>query len=355
MKKDLKNKIIQAYQDEVPDLKDKILSLCDDTIQTNILPSENIKTKKTVVCKKMFATICCIAIFCVGLVTGKFLIPTSTTVNEPTTCIYLDVNPSIEFSLNENNVIIDCTAGNSDGELILSGMNLKNVELQTGLNAILGSMYAKGFLNNDDNSVLISIDKLDGNNDLEYLSFITNQVNNFFSSSNMECAIIAQNVQSSEEMISRAKEQGVSVGKLHLLDKIIENMDELTHEDLSRLSSMTIKDLNAIYSQKEHSNDDLLSGNVKVNYSPNDALNCILDHLQKNFFEISSFDVKLLPSSINHTKLAYRISLIFKNDDTVYNFEVNAQTGTVDTLATTAQPNKNHDVHNPHDIHDSKP
>ena len=69
--------------------------------------------------------------------------------------IGIDVNPSIELSVNRNEKVLQANPLNEDAETILDDMNLKNVDLDIAVNALIGSMVRKGYLDELDNAILV--------------------------------------------------------------------------------------------------------------------------------------------------------------------------------------------------------
>ena len=57
-------------------------------------------------------------------------------------CDCIDVNPSIELKTSRSEKILSATALNGDAEKVLGDMNLKNVDLDVAMNAIIG-VYAQ--------------------------------------------------------------------------------------------------------------------------------------------------------------------------------------------------------------------
>lgn len=338
MAKDLKNKIKNAYENETPNFKERIISVCEKETQAPIsspVQSAVVKQqKRSFFFHRLVAVMSCLILFGVGLFVGK-IIPESQPVAEAETCVYIDVNPSLELSLDEDNTVLSCIAANEDAEIILNGMKLEGVELKTALNAIVGSMYVKGYLTSDDNSMLISVDTSDETHTSGFLTYITQQVNDMFENSEMECAIIVQGVKVDEDLKRRAEEQGVSVGKMHLLDKMVDGMDELTENDIAELSTMSIKDLNLIYSQKPNDGnrppDELISGSVTVKVTEEQALNAVLSKIDKTIEDVEEYHVFILPSKRGESKAVYTVTLKLVGDATMYKYEVDCQTEEVST------------------------
>ena len=341
MKNELKNKIRRAFSEETPDFREDIVTACEQEVQ--LPPKTEVKTTKApVFFRRVAVALSCVILFAVGVFVG-YIIPETEPPVSAETYVYLDVNPSLVLSLDESNYVISCTAANNDAEIILNGMKLEGVELKTALNAIVGSMYVKGYLNTEDNSMLISVDTNDTNHTAAFLSYITKQVNEVFTDSEMECSIIAQGVTVDEDLRRRAEEHGVSVGKMHLVDKMIVEMKDLTQEDISQLTEMSIKELNLIYSTKPEnennaSGDELISGNVGGFIDKETAFNAVLTEMQTDAAGVERYNVFLLPSRHGTIRVVYVIVVKLYGDDTVYRYEVDCQTGEVSGSETQGAP-----------------
>ena len=358
MSKNLKKKFKDAMIDETPDFKKEIISACENQTQVPASTSNQTATEKQYnrpfFFRRIALVMSCIILFGAGLLVGK-ITPQTQPDALAQTHVYIDVNPSLELSLDSENVVLSCTAVNQDAEIILNGMKLEGVELKTAVNAIVGSMYVNGYLTQEDNSMLISVESGEKVNTSEFLNIITKQVNDVFENSEMECAIIAQEVKATKDLKQRAKEQGVSIGKMRLLDKMIDDLDDLTHDDVSELSKMSIKDLNLIYSQKtnndDNSNGEVISGSVNVNVSESQALNSVLEQIGKTVGDVEHYRVFILPSKHGEFKAVYVVTLKFFDGGECI-FEVDFQTGNITARQTDddldgGAPNGNGD--NPHE------
>ncbi len=337
MAKDLKNKIKDAWISETPDFRESIIAACEKEEQVLAPAPVSFADNKRgipILFRRLIAVAACVVTFGVGLLVGKGTpAPIPAPIAEAETHVYLDVNPSLELSLDKDNTVLSCDAANEDAESILNGMQLEGVELKTALNAIVGSMYVKGYLTESENSMLISVDTNDESKAEVFLTYITEQVNEVFADSEMECAIIAQEVSADSDLKRRAEEQGISVGKMHLLDKMVESMEDLTENDLSELVSMSIKDLNLIYSTKPNDGDkpnkEVISGSVSIGIATDGALNAVLAEIGKTADDVEEYRIFILPSIKGGVKAVYVVTLKLHGDDVTYRYEVDCQTGEV--------------------------
>ena len=71
--------------------------------------------------------------------------------------IGIDVNPSVELSISRKNRILKAEPLNADAESIMEDMDLKGVELNVAVNAVIGSMVIHGYLDDLDNAILVTV------------------------------------------------------------------------------------------------------------------------------------------------------------------------------------------------------
>ncbi|MEG1501174.1 MAG: hypothetical protein RR396_04390, partial [Clostridiales bacterium] len=93
----------------------------------------------------------------------------------------LDVNPSIELSLSKQERVISCQALNEDAKIVLAGLDLRFTPLNTALQAIVGSMYQKGYLTGDKNAILITVQNDDQRRAGKLQKDLASQIDNILS------------------------------------------------------------------------------------------------------------------------------------------------------------------------------
>jgi len=127
------------------------------SVYTKITPKniKNIKKKirKEEKMKKLWFLMTPIAIACALVLFINF--------KQDMSIVSIDVNPSIELVINEKEIIKDVKVNNEDGNKILSNIKLNNVDLNTGINAIIASMLKEGYIDELKNSILITVENKD--------------------------------------------------------------------------------------------------------------------------------------------------------------------------------------------------
>lgn len=331
-KKQIKQIISKSFDDETPVVLDKIIDECKNTKQ--IEPALCIEPKKQKEIKPIFkisfALFACV-LFVLGLFLGNLDMPKKVMAKEVS--VYLDVNPSIEIQIDENRNVIDCIAGNEDGQIILSHLILDGVNMDTALYAIVGAMYSNGYLNSDANSILVSVDEYENTNSI-VLADISQQIENIFKENEyMKCSIIAQKFETSEHLKEKAKEYEISVGKMHLIEKIISNNELYSSVEVDELANMSIHELDLIYQSMvtERKEDEVIKGNPSGFIEDEEALNSVLTHLNITLESVEQYEVVALyhNDEKHQRKMIYLVSLLLKDSGEKIKYIVDCNTGEI--------------------------
>ncbi len=354
---EIENRISTAFSEETPDLSARIIEECENTEQVSapigITPADiSIPKKKGI----KIGRICAIAamfllMFAVGLVFGN-LAPI--TFEGDTASIYLDINPSIELVVREDGTIKECIAGNTDAETVLAGMNLRGVELSTAINAVIGSMYINGYITDVSNSILVSSNsksaKFDG-----LLQTIVTDVNSIMEKANLPCSIIARDINVNDNLSSLAQQNGVSVGKMSLINKIIERIYEYGIDDIDDLAEMSIRELYLIYAQAPTENpdiggfgrpdidddddeDEFTSGRFDDYIDREDAIEIVLDILGVDEDDVRTARAYAMPTIDG--KMVYNVGVYYGGK--MYEYHVDCKSGVATPVSEKDAPSYEH-------------
>lgn len=91
---------------------------------------------------RRLAAACVLLILCAGGLFSWLWFSTKAVVS-------IDVNPSVALSLNRFSYVIDTQANNNDGAEVLDDLSIKNLKLDTALDALIGAMSRKGYLSDN--------------------------------------------------------------------------------------------------------------------------------------------------------------------------------------------------------------
>jgi len=329
LKQDLKQKIISAYESAAPNERERVVAACEATRQEPA-PKKPEKARGFSL-MKLVAVMSCLVLFGIGILVGH-LIPAPTPDRTAQTRVFLDVNPSIVLTLDEDDRVLTCTAENDDGKEILEGLELEGVALKTSLNAIVGALHVNGYLTVDDSSMLVSVENASEKRTSEFLTEITAEVNKIFASSEIECAIIAQAVIGSKELAEKAKANGISVGKMRFLEKVVDAFEHFTSDDITSLAALSIRDLTLLYAQREDvgtDGDEIVSGSVSATVGKEEAVERVLIALGRSENEVL-LNLSYVGLSTQHAfKVVNVVVLMFFGDTELSVYEVDCVTGEI--------------------------
>ena len=180
----------------------------------------------------------------------------------------LDVNPGIELLTNQKNRVLKGYATNADGEKVLSGMDLQNVDLQVALNAIVGSMVQQGYMTKDTKGVLVTVQNKDQKKADNLRRLVVEEMELALSSEDMNAAVLHQVISTQNSNASTfAKENNISLGKAVFVLNLAKKDSSLNAKNLAKMKISEIAKLVAdknidIRDIIEYDSDDSLWENI---------------------------------------------------------------------------------------------
>ena len=335
MNKHIKDKVKSAFSAETPDLLENVIDACKN--QEQLLSSQSDLFEKLPAKKfnlKRLILICSfILLFGIGIFTGINLAG----VQKPAvteTVIYIDTLASVEISVDKNDKVIDCKPLNQNAQTVVEGINFSGMEVNATVNVILSSMHVKGMIDSSSNSMLVSVVSKNATSKIT-INSLTQQISKVFSQSDVNCSIIAQSFSANDDLKQRAKEQGISVGKMFLIDKMAEEMEEIKNENKEILANMSISELNLLYRSRTDAPrpNEIIIGNVNGFISKEVAIANVHQFIKDRFNimanEVLIRSIKVVPSNRDGSKIIYLVELERIADKDVERFEVNCETGEV--------------------------
>lgn len=223
--REIEQRLKQAVEASVPDVLESVMARCDDQ------KGQVIKMPKK---KNIFMKVAAIAAS-LALVLGISLFAFSYFGTESVaTVVTLDVNPSIELKLDKNARVLEANALNDDAARVLSGMELKDTDLATATNAIIGSLLKNGYLHELANAILISVEDEDSVRGAQLQERLSREVDDLLSAASLNAAVLSQYVTHDVEALSNEYE--ISHGKAALIEQLLTANPSYSFEALAGLS-----------------------------------------------------------------------------------------------------------------------
>lgn len=157
--------------------------------------------------------------------------------------IGIDVNPSVELSINRRERVLKAEALNEDGNQILSDMDLKGVDLNVAVNAVVGSMVTHGYLDDLDNAILVTVSNDSMTRASALRSSVVGNIEKTLEENQVQAVVYDQQAVENDEIEDLAKQYKISYGKAYFLKELIEANPDLSMKDMEWLSAITMEEL----------------------------------------------------------------------------------------------------------------
>lgn len=305
-------RIQQAATHAAPDQLDAILSACGEQKGTVISMKKNQK-------RRWIAPLSAAA--ALAIVAGSiFGISRFQQASAADSVVTLDINPSIALSVNSKETVTTATPLNDDAKDIMGGMELEGTNLETAVNAIIGACLQKGYLDELENAILVSVENADADTATQLQNELTATISGAFQSG----SILTQTVTVDDDLAQLAQKYNISAGKASLIQEVIAQDSTLTFESLAPLS---MSEISLIASSR-----NLTTTGVSQTGSTSDqayigqdaALQAACDHAG-----IATSDAQGLSTEFGWSPKGMVYELDFCSGGTEYEYKINATDGSV--------------------------
>ncbi len=239
--RELNSRVRTAIERSAPNDIDDVLSRCE-LRKGNVIDmtTKKYNNRRTPLLRSLVAACLVLAVLGGSFFTQAFAVAST---------VSLDVNPSIELTVNKNERVLSCTGLNEDAAIVLSdyadGKDLKGVTLKVAVNALVGSMLNHGYLEDLSSAILISVEDKDSQRALRLQQELTASVDSTLLERSSQAAILTQSVARDSSLTQQAKANNISTGKAALVKEVIANNAALKDDDATRaaLAALSVEEL----------------------------------------------------------------------------------------------------------------
>lgn len=154
----------------------------------------------------------------------------------PTDVIQMDVNPSIELTLNIYGRVLDCEAVNTDADPIVGKFNLDGKSLGEAAGKLASALIEAGYITDEKNTVLIGAIGENEERSASLAGKASAAVQGAEKAADIEPAVLTQHFKPSGTLDSDAAVLGVSQSKAALVESFENYVPEYDAKVLSKLS-----------------------------------------------------------------------------------------------------------------------
>ncbi len=160
----------------------------------------------------------------------------------PYAYVSLDVNPSIEYSVNRFNRVLSARAVNEDGSEILNGLALNNKSIEDAVRETVRKIAQAGYFSGEEpGGVVVAAASGDEQAAEELADEIKDAVDITAQETGADVEVECESV--GLERVLQAKELGVTPGKLNLVEKLKASAEDPDSIDINEWLHKPVKDI----------------------------------------------------------------------------------------------------------------
>ena len=320
----LEEKLAAAVEHSTPDLLDQILLACDAPKGEPLMKNERPAPKKKK-SRRPLMIAAALALAACGALAAWQMNRTAIPVGR----VALDVNPSVEFSVDEDDNLVDVEARNADAARLLEGLDLDDMPMEQAVDALVEALDAGGYLSETGGAVLISVDADDAHAE-PLRQKIAKQVHSSMEARSLHGDVLSQSVDASDELERRAEEWDTSFGRAAYYTKAA----ACANLDPAQLSGLSVQQVEYLLETRGLSiqqagveteiDDDVTSADLvgKTLISADSALEQGLQRAGITAAEAIRPEVEL---DVEHGRLVYDVE--FTTGGTEHEVTLDAETG----------------------------
>ena len=242
-REDIEKKLDTAVSGMIPE--DMFKRISENIVSVDAERIEKGMKKKFNIFSKRFVGVAAAA--CVLFAVGVVGVPYYGNNYVPDSHVDIDVNPGVEIVTNKKNKVLEVQSTNQDGANVIDGMNLKNTELKVAVNALIGSMVQKGYIQNDNTGILVTVrnDNEDRANKIK--AEVLNDINTALLTNSVQAIVMNQIIKSNVVAKKFATENNISIGKAVFILNLTAKDSSL---DAKELAKMKVSEIARLVVQK---------------------------------------------------------------------------------------------------------
>ncbi len=318
--KDIKDKINKSFNNSIPDNFDNILLNCKKKEGKEKM--KKIEKEGTIKkAKNKFIPKLSFALALILLLTGVTYFSYSK-FYQVDSIVQLDVNPSIELKVSKDEKVLDAVAKNNDAKEVLEDMDLENVDIDVALNAIIGSLVTKGYIDDLSNSILISVENKDHEKGEQLRQKLSEKISSILGNDKINGSVLSQTLDKDKKAEDLANKYGISLGKAKLILDVLDSNSLLKETDLVDLS---INELNVLSESNKTNLKDIQkegTASTKSYIGKTKAKEIALNHAK-----VSNPRNLEVDFDADDGKIVYEVE--FDTSKYEYDYEINAKTGAI--------------------------
>jgi len=242
-REEIEKKLDTAVSGMIPE--DMFKRISENIVSVDAERIEKGMKKKFNIFSKGFVGVAAAA--CVLFAVGVVGVPYYGNNYVPDSHVDIDVNPGVEIVTNKKNKVLEVQSTNQDGAAVIDGMDLKNTELKVAVNALIGSMVQKGYIQNDNTGILVTVRNDNEDKANKVKAEVLNDINTALLTNSVQAIVMNQIIKSPVVAKKFATENNISIGKAVFILNLTAKDSSL---DAKELAKMKVSEIASLVVQK---------------------------------------------------------------------------------------------------------
>ena len=191
----------------------------------------------------------------------------------PYTYVSLDVNPSIQYSVNRFGLVLSAEAVNGDGAEILEDLDLTMMNIEDAVSETVEGIVRAGYFDGDEPGGIMLATSCQ--NEAEAIQLRDQLQIRLQDAVQDREGVDVEAVAVGLERVEEAQELGITPGKLNLIEKMIASSDDPDSISIEDLMDMSVKDIQKAIKDNKKEDKPVPPGQLKkednVNSENNDT------------------------------------------------------------------------------------
>lgn len=159
----------------------------------------------------------------------------------PYSYVSLDVNPSIEYTLNRFDRVLNCSAVNGDGADIVGNLHVNHKSIQDAVSETIQKIEDAGYFSEKDADIMIVASSKSLQQSEALAAQLRKAASEEAEEDHLNVNLEAFGVE--QELVQQAKELGVTPGKLVLVNELKGRSSNLSDEEIKTWLDSSVKEL----------------------------------------------------------------------------------------------------------------
>ncbi len=235
---DLENRLDEAVEHcASPDLLNRIMSevkgVDEPMKQTNTVSMPRRK-------RRFMPAVAAAAVVLCGALAGWQLHTAA-----PAARVALDVNPSVELTLDKNDQLLKAIPCNADAKALLDGMKLEELPVDEAVDVLVDALQQSGYLSSENGTVLISVDAKGGHGE-QLQQQLSEAVRQALNDRELPSNVLSQQVDATSALNRQAQEWDTSFGRAAYYQKVAQS----ANLDSNQLAGLTVQEAEYLLSSR---------------------------------------------------------------------------------------------------------